>query len=58
MIIMSIIRSEVALLSLEVEAPQVLPLLYHVLPFKRWVLRISLTELEYRNVYCISDCFL
>ena len=52
MIIMSIIRSEVALLSLEVAAPQVLPLLYHVLPFKRSVSRIRLTELV-----CISDCF-
>ena len=57
MIIMSIIRSEVALLSLEVAAPQVLPLLYHVLPFKRSVSRIRLTELEYRIVCCISDCF-
>ena len=58
MIIMSIIRWEVALPSLEVAAPQVLPLLYHVLPFKRWVLRIRVTELVYhRIVCCISDCF-
>ena len=57
MIIMIIIRSEVALPSPEVEAPQVLPLLYHVLPFKRWLLGIRLTEYKIQNSVVIPTFF-